>query len=179
MSQCLPGSSTPAKVLFFQTSARSCWATVIRLIVMSLSFFLHSPNAAAGPSSGGNSLNKSEATPHLPHGDRVLRVRRRRECSRHRSCLPGANSSSTVFAPDRAQVEHRRTGVVRAAMCKSTIAGALRLRDFRPAVVMQTGINRGSRTPSREALPSNDLSGRCNRGSRTLGLAVVSCLLSH
>src|SRR5688572_14417416 len=55
MSQCLPGSSTPAKVLFFQTSARSCWATVIRLIVMSLSFFFHSPNTAAGLSSGGNS----------------------------------------------------------------------------------------------------------------------------
>src|SRR5688572_8007599 len=34
MSQCLPGSSTPAKFLFFQTSARSCWATVMRLIVM-------------------------------------------------------------------------------------------------------------------------------------------------
>ena len=57
------------------------------------------------------------------------------------------------------------------------IAGALRLRDFRPAVAMQTGINRGSRTPSREALPSNDLSGRCNRGSRTLDTAVMSCLL--
>src|SRR4030095_3112911 len=116
MSQCLPGSSTPAKVLFFQTSARSCWATVIRLIVMSLSFFFHSPNTAAGPSSGGhsldyvqapppppwrgNSLNKPEATPRLPHGDRVLRVRRRRECSRHRWRLPGAHASSTAFAPD-------------------------------------------------------------------------------
>jgi len=96
-------------------------------------------------------LNKSEATPRLPHGDRVLRVRRRRECSRHRSRLPGANASSTAFAPDRAHVEHRRTGVVRAAMCKSTIAGALRLRDFRPAVVMQTGIAVGNRTPSLSA----------------------------
>src|SRR6185436_18329753 len=158
MSQCLPGSSTPAKVLFFQTSARSCWATLIRLIVMSLSCFFHSPNAAAGPSSGGNSLNKSEATPRLPHGDRVLRVRRRRECSRHRSRLPGADASSTAFAPDRAHVEHRRTGVVRAAMlwpltCVSviTIAGALRLRDFRPAVVMQTGIAVGNRTPGLSA----------------------------
>ena len=97
--------------------------------------------------------------------------------------LPGTDASSTAFAPDLAHVEHRRTGVVRAAMCCRSlgvsfirIAGALRLQDFRPAVVMQTGINRGSRTPSREAT-SNDLSGRCNRGSRTLDTAVMSCLL--
>jgi hypothetical protein len=31
------------------------------------------------------------------------------------------------------------------------IAGALRLRDFRPAVVMQTGITVGTRTPSLSA----------------------------
>jgi hypothetical protein len=33
------------------------------------------------------------------------------------------------------------------------IAGALRLRSFRPALGMQTGIRRGSRTPSLSALP--------------------------
>jgi hypothetical protein len=59
------------------------------------------------------------------------------------------------------------------------IAGALRLRDFRPAVVMQTGINSGDSNPKPFRPAGNDLTGRCNRGSRTLDRAVVSCLLSR
>src|SRR5262245_20129083 len=116
MSQCLPGSSTPAKVLFFQTSARSCWATVIRFIVIVALLLLSLAQCRRWPIQLQQYLNRSEATPRLPHGDRVLRVRRRRERGRHRSRLPGANASSTALAPDRAHVEHRRTGVVRAAM---------------------------------------------------------------
>jgi len=38
-----------------------------------------------------------------------------------------------------------------ALRCHKHIAGALRLRDFRPAVVMQTGIAVGNRTPGLSA----------------------------
>lgn len=50
------------------------------------------------------------------------------------------------------------------------------MRDFRPAVGMQLASTGG--VEPRALRPSgNDLSGRCNRGSRTLDTAVMNCLL--
>src|SRR6185369_3481262 len=140
---------------------------------MSLSFLFHSPNTAAGPSSGGNSLNKSEATPRLPHGDRVLRVRRRRECSRHRSrppwrerffdrlrAGPGARRASTHRRGTRCDVNRRGASVAGLAS--------------RGEVLLAP---QGDLNPEPCGPNHDDLSGRCNEGSRTLHRAVVSCLL--
>src|SRR6185369_17455511 len=116
MSQCLPGSSTPAKVLFFQTSARSCWATVVRFIVMLLLLHLLCFTLAL--------RKKSEATPRLPHGYRGRRVLRRRARSRHRSRLRVANACSTAHLIEPGA---RRASTHKAwYSLRSQIAGALR-----------------------------------------------------
>jgi hypothetical protein len=131
--------------------------------------------------------NKSEATPHLPHGRRVQRALRCRARGRHRSRLPGTSASSTALlvGPDtRRTSTHRAWYALRCAArslarASAGIAGALRLRDFRPADGGCLGHPKGDSNPRPCGPTSNDLSGRCNRGSRTLDTAVVSCLLSR
>src|SRR4029078_12930094 len=101
MSQCLPGSSTPAKVLFFQTSARSCWATVMRFIVMLLLLHLLCFTLA---------LRKS---PKPPRAYRTGIAVDASFADERAAVLARASVARTLAPPhissSRARVEHRRT----------------------------------------------------------------------
>src|SRR4029079_10854951 len=101
MSQCLPGSSPPAKVLFFQTSARSCWATVMRFIVMLLLLHLLCFTLA---------LRKS---PKPPRAYRTGIAVDASFADERAAVIARASVSRTLVRPhissSRARVEHRRT----------------------------------------------------------------------
>ena len=143
---------------------------------------------------------KSEAAPRLPHGDRVLRVRRQRDCSLSRvgfaratlpTVAPLLGSSSCLHGTHASRLPSRRTGRTsnidaQAWYALRCVAAHSRERhqDRWGASVARLSSRecdadwhrRGSRTPAFRPT-SNDLSGRCNRGSRTLDTAVMSCLL--
>src|SRR6185436_66133 len=95
------GSSTPAKVLFFQTSARSCWATVMRFIVMLLLLHLLCFTLA---------LRKS---PKPPRAYRTGIAVDASFADERAAVIARASVSRTLVRPhissSRARVEHRRT----------------------------------------------------------------------
>jgi hypothetical protein len=127
-------------------------------------------------------LNRSEVTPHLSSGHRVQRARRR-HCNERQhprrpwmdasivgNAGPGTRRASTFMARYVLQF------IAITHVISTRAAGAPRMRDFRLAVVMQLA-STGGVEPRPFGLTSNDLTGRCNRGSRTLDTAVMSCLL--
>lgn len=109
----------------------------------------------SGPSGSAQSSNKSEATPRLPHGYRVHRVLRRRAHDCHRSRLPGTNASSAALLAGpgaRGTSTHKAWYALR---CEGvTPPGRFGCGTLVPRWQdAQLASFRGSRTPSRKALP--------------------------
>jgi hypothetical protein len=134
-------------------------------------------------SKGCKSLNKSEAAPRLSSGHRVRRIRRQHCNERHHSRRSWMNDFDRWRCLDREHADHRRSWldtrcrfVAITYAIAARAAGAPRMRGSRLAVVMQLA-SAGGVEPRPFGFPSNDLTGRRNRGSRTLDTAVMSCLL--